>query len=147
VEQDALATVLHQGREPPIHGQRRRLAERIVENCNAARLLCRDAARKQQNDNQQDAQRTVPIHGSPPCSNKNIQRAPTHWVASELCCYGCRHRLVPGAYDPWRREIWIDVLQFVIAYVRGSYRDGTYNRKKNLDPARLEFCVAIALRG
>src|SRR5262249_10825736 len=41
IEQDSLASIFHQGCETPIHGHRRGLAERVIQNGDAVWRLCR----------------------------------------------------------------------------------------------------------
>ncbi len=54
IEQDALAPILHQGCEAKIHGQRRRLAERVVQNGDAVWRFCGShTTREQEKDNRQ----------------------------------------------------------------------------------------------
>ena len=53
VEQDALAPVLHQSCETPIHGQRGRFAERVIQNSDAIWRLCGSHSREPQNNDRQ----------------------------------------------------------------------------------------------
>src|SRR5262249_30078480 len=62
---DALAPILDKGCEAPIHGQRGRLAERVVQDGNAVWRFCSSHTCEQQNDTRQRASRDLPIQRRP----------------------------------------------------------------------------------
>jgi hypothetical protein len=64
VEKDAFATIVDQGRKPPIHGQCRRFAEGIIQNGDAVWRSRDRHVREHQNENRQGAKGNVPHTGA-----------------------------------------------------------------------------------